>query len=117
MDFYKHVFTSLSMPPDSSATLLYLIPKCRNAMTLKRLRLIGLCNTTFKIVTKIIVNRIKPFLPSIIGPSQASFLTNRRAFDQAIIIQEYIHHFNKMKGKTSSMILKINLEKAFDKIE
>ncbi|XP_019265527.1 PREDICTED: uncharacterized protein LOC109243087 [Nicotiana attenuata] len=78
---------------------------------------IGLCNTIYKSVTKIIVNRIKPILPHIIGPSQASFLSNRRACDNAIIVQEYITHFRKMRGKSGNKILKIDLEKAFDRLE
>ncbi|KAF3651507.1 hypothetical protein FXO38_16581 [Capsicum annuum] len=88
-DFCKRVFSTYSMPSNNNATL----------------------------ITKIIVNRIKAYLLSIIGPTQASFLANRRASDQAIIIQEYIAHFSNMRGKNANIILKIDLEKAFDKLE
>lgn len=90
-------------------TLLCLIPKCPQASMLKNFRPIGLCNIVYKTVTKIIVNRIKPLLPDIIGPSQVSFLSNRRASDNAIIVQEYITHFGKKRGKPANMILKIDL--------
>lgn len=40
-----------------------------------------------------------------------------QATDNSIIVQETISHFQKMKGKKGNMILKINLEKAFDRIE
>lgn len=80
---------------------------------LRNFRPIGLSNTMYKLVTNIIVNRIKSFLHNIIGPSQASFLSNRRAADNAIVVQEYITHFEKIKGKNANMILKIDLEKAF----
>lgn len=83
----------------------------------KTLDIIGLCNTTYKIITKIIVNRLKPFLPLRIGPSQGSFLSNRRASDNVIIFQEFITHFSKIKGKARNMVLKIDLKKAFDRIE
>lgn len=84
---------------------------------MRNFRPIGLCNTSYKLVTKIIVARIKPFLPLIIGPTQSSFLAGRRAADNAIIVQEYLNHFRKMKGKKGSMIIKIDLEKAFDRLE
>lgn len=71
----------------------------------------------YKFVTKIIVNRIKPLLHTTIGHTQASFLSNRRAADNAIIVQEYITHFQKIKGKNANMVLKIDLEKAFDRLE
>lgn len=71
----------------------------------------------YKLVTKIIVNRIEPFLHNIIGPTQASFLSNRRAADNSIIVQEYITHFQKMKGKNANTILKIDLKKVFDRLE
>ncbi|XP_075111507.1 uncharacterized protein LOC142181829 [Nicotiana tabacum] len=70
--------------PEVNKTLLCLIPKCHNATLLKSF---GLCNTIYKLVIKIIVNRIKAFLQTIIEPSQAIFLSNRRATDNAIIVQ------------------------------
>lgn len=70
----------------------------------------------YKLVTKIIVNRIKPFLHNISGPTYSSFLSNRRADDDAIVVQEYITHFQKMKGKNANMVLKIDLEKVFDRL-
>lgn len=117
MDFYHKVFRKKSMPKEANATYLYLIPKCPNANTIRNFRPIGLCNFSYKIITKILINKIKPYLDHLIEPTQASFLANRRAADNAIIIQEYINHFKRIKGRKANMILKINLEKAFDRIE
>lgn len=74
------------MDPEMNKTLLCLILKLVNVNTIKNYRPIGLFNTTYKLVTKIIINRLKPFLHQIIGPSQASFLSNRRASNNAIIV-------------------------------
>lgn len=98
-------------------TLLCLILKCPQASMLKNFRPIGLCNTIYKTVTKIPLNRIKPYLTHIIGPSQVSFLFNRRASNNAIIVQEYITRFETIRGKIPHTILKIDLERAFDRIE
>lgn len=98
-------------------THICLIPKKKGANDLKNFRLISLCNTTYKIITKIIINRLKPQINDIIGSCQTSFLKNKQVGDNAIIVQENVSHFNKMKGKNLKMIVKIDLEKAFDKLE
>lgn len=72
---------------------------------------------TYKILTKIIANKIKPVLNELIGPNQASFLKNRQATYNAIIVQKLIYYFKIMKGKKGNLLMKIDLEKAFDKIE
>lgn len=95
------------MEPNMNETLICFIPKFQNAISIKNFRPIELCNISYKLVTKIIVNRIKPIFPSIIGPCQASFLSNRRASDNVIIV------FRKIRVKKGIMILKIDLEKSF----
>lgn len=105
------------MPYQANQTLICLIPKCPDTSSLRNFRSIGLYNTNYKLVTKIIINRIKPILPSLIGSSQPSFLTNKRAFNNTMIVQEFVSHFGKIKGKKAGMVLKIDLEKAFDRLE
>lgn len=56
-------------------------------------------------------------MDKIIGPCQTSFLKNRQAANSDIIIQEIVSHFRKMKGQRGCFNAKIDLEKAFDKIE
>lgn len=90
IDFCRSCFDTHSMHEIMNETLLYLIPKCPRATMLKNFSSIGLCNTIYKTITKVIVNRIKPLIPDIIDPTQASFLSNMRASDNAIIVQEYI---------------------------
>lgn len=60
---------------------------------------------------------MKPLLHNLIGPSQSSFLTNQRASDNAILVQEILHFFNTAKGGKAHMTAKIDLEKAFDRLE
>lgn len=112
-----NIFTTSTIPPDLNRTYLCLIPKFENGNNIKNIRPIGLCNTVYKLVTKVIVNRIKPLLDKLIGPYQASFLKNRRAADCAIIVQEVVNHYQKMKGSKANMILKVDFEKAFDRLE
>jgi hypothetical protein len=57
------------------------------------------------------------FLADIISPMQIAFVPGPKGIDNAIIIQELLHTMSKKKGKSRCMALKIDLEKAFDRLE
>lgn len=82
----KDIFDSQVIPFIISNTYLCLIPKIPNANNIRNFRPISLCNMIYKIVTKILANRLKPFLNNLISPFLASFVKNRRASDNAVII-------------------------------
>lgn len=82
----------------------------------KEFRPISLCNTIYKLITKVLVNRLRPFLDQIIGPYQSSFLPGRGTNDNAIILQEVIHSMRKSKKKKVDVASKIDLEKAYDHV-
>uniref|UniRef100_A0A2N9HIV3 CCHC-type domain-containing protein n=1 Tax=Fagus sylvatica TaxID=28930 RepID=A0A2N9HIV3_FAGSY len=112
-----HIFSSGRMPEYLNKTLIALIPKCNGPETLNQFRPISLCNTVYKIVTKIIVSRIRPLLSNLISPFQTAFIPGRRGVDNVIITQELIHSLHKKKGRKGFFILKIDLEKAYDRLE
>lgn len=73
----KEVFSIGKIPMEINHTYVCLIPKSPSAANLKEFRPINLCNTTYKIITKIIDNRIRPLVENLIGLYQSSFLRNR----------------------------------------
>ncbi|MCI32183.1 RNA-directed DNA polymerase (Reverse transcriptase), partial [Trifolium medium] len=70
----KDAFTSGHFDPTISNTLIALIPKVDSPTTFRELRPISLCNIVYKLITKVLVNRLRPLLDSLIGPYQSSFL-------------------------------------------
>ena len=74
-------------------------------------------NSVYKIITKIIVARIRPHLDSLVSPHQTAFIPSRRGVDNAIIVQELIHTIGRAKGNRGFKAIKIDLEKAYDRIE
>lgn len=74
LNFCHGIFESQSNLLPLNDTFLCLIPKFKNTNQLKNFRPIGLCNTIYKVITKIIANRIKPFLEKLIGPNKLDFL-------------------------------------------
>jgi len=65
---------------------LALVPKESNPSTFNRFCPISLCNSSYKIITKIIANRIKEVLPTIISENQGVFVPNRKIIDNVIIV-------------------------------
>lgn len=111
------MFRVWKIPEEINNTYICLIRRTPNPASITQYRTISLCNTTYKIITKIIVNRIKPLLSSLIEPPQSSFLANRRASDNAMLVQELLHHFQNTKYRKGYMLAKIELEKTFDRLE
>lgn len=97
-----------------NATFLTLIPKEIGREYPGKFRPITLCNVIYKIITKVIANRLKPLLPLIISPEQVWFVEGRKILNHIILVHEAIHSLKK--DKKPSMLLKLDLSKAYDKL-
>jgi len=115
--FVKNAFERGIMDPQSVESLMILIPKVDNPRTFKEFRPISLCNVTCKLVSKVLVNRLRPMLTDIVSPLQSSFIPGRGTIDNAIILQEFIYHMQKSKKKLGDVIYKLDLEKAYDRVD
>ena len=70
-----------------NASFLALIPKIDGANRLDQFRPIALCNVTYKIITKLIVERLKPFLANLISEEQGGFVGGRQILDGWLLLQ------------------------------
>ena len=82
--------------------------------TFIKYRPISLCNSSYKIITKIIANRIKEVLPIIISENQGGFVPNRQIIDNVIIVQEVVH--SSMLRQEKGLIIKLDMANAFDRV-
>jgi hypothetical protein len=110
-------FASGVLPPQASDTHTVLIPKKLVPLVPADFRPISLCNVIYKIISKCIANRLKPHLPDYIHPSQQAFIEGRRISDNIIVAQEISHSFQLARWKHKAFMLKIDLAKAFDRLE
>ena len=93
-----------------------LIPKVEHPDSLRLYRPISLCPDIYKTITKIVANKLKGILPELIGPMQTSFVPGRHITENIIIAQEVIHTMRQKSGKIGHMLIKVDLEKAYDRL-
>ena len=93
------IFHNGSVPPHLNETLITFISKCPRVNCLASFRPISLCNIAYKVVTKIIVKRLRPILPFLISPLQTTFVPGGMGIDNMIIVQELIHTISLNKGR------------------
>lgn len=77
-----------------------------------------MCNVTYKILAKMVANRLKDVLESVISETQSAFIPGQLITDNVLIASEVIHYLNcKREGITCWCALKLDMAKAYDKME
>ena len=95
MDITQAVLSSLnsgSILKSINHTFIALIPKVKNPEKVTEYRPISLCNVIYKIISKVIANRLKPLMNNIVSETQSAFIANRMITDNVLIAFESLHH-------------------------
>lgn len=116
-NFVASCFHHPQLIRDVNKTLLTLIPKCEDPTKVSHFRPIALCNVAYKVVTKVITQRLRVIMPYVVSDNQSSFIPGRSTVDNILVLQETIHSLKSLQGKKGYMILKLDLEKAYDRME
>lgn len=111
----KEFFRNGRLLKDMNTTAIALIPKMPEACRLTDYRPISCCNIVYKLISKIIANRLKPILSKCVSPNQAAFLKGRSLGENVLLATELIRDYNKSSCHHSAM-LKIDIRKAFDTV-
>jgi hypothetical protein len=74
-----------------------------------------LCNASYKILSKLLANRLKPLLGQLISPTQGGFVKGRHILDNVILVQEAIHSSHQRKEQ--GMLIKLDMANAFDRVK
>lgn len=85
--------------------------------SIKDYRPISLSNVAYKSISKILAERLKPRLHRILSENQTAFTPGRLITDNVLIAHELMHSLNTKNLKTKFMALKLDITKAFDKVE
>ncbi|VFQ85192.1 unnamed protein product, partial [Cuscuta campestris] len=112
----QEFFLGVPIPKAYGSTLLTLIPKTENSKKFDNFRPISLSTFMSKINTKLLANRLSIFLPKLLSPEQAAFQKGKSIDDHVLMAEEAIHLLDK-KVFGSNLILKIDMAKAFDRLD
>lgn len=95
-------------------TFIVLVPKVPDPKFITDYCPISLCNSVYKIFSKVVVDRMKPLLDRCISPSHKGFVLGRQILDVIITSHEVIHSMEK--SRNPGMAFKLDISKAYDKV-
>ena len=97
-----------------NASFIALIPKKKGAVELKDYRPISLIGSVYKLLAKILAERMKRVMNSLVSGQQSAFLKNRQITDASLIANEVLDW--RIKSGESGILCKLDIEKAFDQL-
>ncbi|CAL1377375.1 unnamed protein product [Linum trigynum] len=114
----KHFFSTSSLLKNCNHTWLVLIPKVDRVEHMRNLRPISVCQFSYKVIAKILAERLARYLPSIVSPGLNGFVRGRQIVDNVLIGHEVMQYLkNKRVGKQKFMAFNVDMEKAYDRVE
>jgi hypothetical protein len=94
--------------------IITLLPKQEDVTHIKQFQPICLLNVSFKIFTKVAVNRMIGIADKLVSRSQTAFLPGRNILEGVVMLNETIHEIHRKR--MSGVILKLDFEKVYDKV-
>ena len=103
-----------SIPKGCNASFIALIPKNKDPSKLEQYRPISLVGALYKIILKVLANRMKKVMPAIIDDNQSVFLKGRGILDSVLTANEVLEELRIRRR--SGLCLKVDFEKAYDSV-
>ena len=93
------ILNSGSLPHSLNETYICLIPKVQSLQKIMEFRPISLCDIIYKIVSKVLANRLKRILPMVIGEAQSAFVPRRQITNDVFVTFKTMHYKHEKKRK------------------
>ncbi|GLT40917.1 hypothetical protein SLA2020_150140 [Shorea laevis] len=115
MNFFSEFHQNGRLVSGLNSSFLTLIPKKFNAMELKDYRPISLIGCVYKLLSKVLANKLKSMLPGIISETQSAFLGGRQLVDGVLVLNEVVEEVKRRKQP--AFIFKADFVKAYDCVD
>ncbi|GJZ30560.1 RNA-directed DNA polymerase, eukaryota [Tanacetum coccineum] len=102
------------IPNGCNSNFIALIPKILDANMVKDFRPISLIGSLYKIIAKILANRLVGVLGDLVNEVQSAFVADRQILDGPFILDEVLQWCRRKKKH--ALIFKVDFEKAFDSV-
>ena len=112
----KSFFKTGFLPKGINSTILALMPKKKDSKTMKDYRPISCCNVIYKVISKILANRLKLILPKFISPNQSAFVKDRLLMENVLMASELVKSYHK-SAVSARCAIKIGISKAYDTVQ
>lgn len=112
----QSVFRYRFLPKGVNSTILPLVPKKVDSLEMKDYRPIACCNVLYKVVSKLLANRLKIILSDIIAENQSAFIKGRLLMENVLLASELVKNYHK-DTVTPRALMKIDISKAFDSVQ
>ncbi|GJR92121.1 putative RNA-directed DNA polymerase, eukaryota, reverse transcriptase zinc-binding domain protein [Tanacetum coccineum] len=109
-DFFDH----FAMPKGANSSFITLIPKVANPIHIKDFRPISLIGVHYKIIVKILANRLAKVVDKVVSLEQSAFILGRQILDGPFMLSELMAWYKKQNHKL--MMFKVDFEKAYDTV-
>ena len=114
MTFFGDFFRLDAFQRSLNSTFLILIPKKDGTERVKDFRPISLVGSLYKLLAKVLENRLKLVVGEVVSKFQYAFIQDRQIMDVALIANEAID--SKFKDNFFGLLLKLDIEKTFDHV-
>ncbi|GAB4844966.1 hypothetical protein Ancab_040114 [Ancistrocladus abbreviatus] len=98
----------------TNASFITLIPKTQNPIRLEEFRPISLVGCLYKIIAKLLANRLKKIIDKVVSDHQTAFIGGRQILDGVVTMNEIVDEVKKKCRK--SFMFKVDFEKAYDRL-
>ena len=114
MDFFYFFHQHSVFERSLNASFLTLIPKKCNAVNIKDFCPISLVGNVYKLLSKVLANRLRAVLDNLISETQNSYVSGRQILDLVLNANECLD--NRLKSRLPGVVCKLDIEKAYDHV-